>query len=467
MADQPHLLILISDQHNASIMGAAGDRVQTPWLDDLSERGTRFETCYCNHPLCVPSRSSFLTSRYTHELEVWGNGSSLSSNIPTFAHGLGAAGYHTVLVGRMHFVGGDQHHGFAERRLGDVSSGHIATNRAEYRWRGFFGIRESVENAGPGVAHDLAFDQAVAMEACRVIRDHEESGNPRPLCLVASFYSPHDPYRVYEEYYEPYAAELDEPTVPRHELHPAIGRYHELFASATPEQIGRARAAYRGKTTFLDYQLGMIMRTWRASRLADNDVTVYFSDHGDMLGEHGTWAKSVFYEGATRVPLIMAGAGIEAATCTEPVSLIDLGPTLLDLGGAEPLPRARGRSLRPLLAGETRESPAPPILAELLAGGVPSRMVRHGEWKLNLYDGLEPELFHLTEDPHEQQNLADDPAHAETLAELQALATADGWNPEQIRETAAVQAEHNRYIGNWVKRVKPEDTLTWGMPAPL
>ena len=118
----PNILFIQSDQHNPAVMGCYGDPVvETPNLDRLAARGARLTSTYCPSPICVPSRMSLITGRFPHENEVWTNDQSLDSAIPTYAHALGAAGYRPVQIGRMHFNGPDQLHGFAERHVGDHS----------------------------------------------------------------------------------------------------------------------------------------------------------------------------------------------------------------------------------------------------------------------------------------------------------------------------------------------------------
>ena len=125
-AQRPNILYIQSDQHNPNVTGCYGETtVRTPNLDALAARGTVFTNAYCASPLCVPSRTSFLTGQYPHESEVWGNSHILNSGTPTYAHAMGAAGYNPVQVGRMHFVGYDQLHGFAERYVGDHISNYF------------------------------------------------------------------------------------------------------------------------------------------------------------------------------------------------------------------------------------------------------------------------------------------------------------------------------------------------------
>ena len=116
----PNLLYIHSDQHNPYVTGCYGDPlVQTPHLDSLAAEGVVLENVYCPSPICVPSRMSMLSGRYPYENAVWTNSHILDSGIPTFAHAMGAAGYQPVLIGRMHSLGPDQLHGYAERLVGD------------------------------------------------------------------------------------------------------------------------------------------------------------------------------------------------------------------------------------------------------------------------------------------------------------------------------------------------------------
>src|SRR5262245_35184181 len=121
-AERPNLVVMMSDQHTRAVLGCAGDGVvRTPHLDGLARGGVRFAAAYAGPPLCIPSRATFLTGQQCSAIGVWSNACTLASDVPTFAHTLAAAGYETVLCGRMHFKGPDQRHGFARRIAGDVS----------------------------------------------------------------------------------------------------------------------------------------------------------------------------------------------------------------------------------------------------------------------------------------------------------------------------------------------------------
>ena len=472
ITSKPHILFFLTDQHSPRVAGCYGDPyVQTPTLDRLSREGVTFDACYCDNPLCVPSRMSMLTARHGHQLRIWDNNVALESTVPTLAHGLAIAGYRTVLVGRMHFVGGDQHHGFEERVVGDVTSGFPAMNRSEHRFRGFYGLRESLDNAGEGNSFDLVYDTTVAMEAQRIIRDHEVSGDPRPLFLMVSFYSPHDPYVMPARHLEPYRDLDDEPLDPAPENpHPYTRQQIRKYATVTRDQRRLARAAYRAKTAFVDDLMGQVLTAWRESPLAENAATVYTSDHGDMLGEHGLWAKCTFHEASARVPLILTAPGrLNAGTrISAPVGLIDFIPTLLDLAGAPPLPHAAGRSFWTALKGESRSWPEQVYSEQAFPGlGGPNRMVRRGKWKYIHHAKHDPELYDIEQDPDELRNLAAEAAFAKIVQDLKALVFADGWEPDAIASNVRLHQSEYAYLYHYARALEPKDPWQWGLPAQL
>lgn len=122
MTGRPNILYIMSDQHAARVMGCAGDTsADTPNLDRLAQSGARFARAYCPSPVCLPSRMSMLTGLRLHEQDCWTNDDILDSARSTWLNGLGAFGYHPVLIGRMHALGPDQLRGYVERPIGDHS----------------------------------------------------------------------------------------------------------------------------------------------------------------------------------------------------------------------------------------------------------------------------------------------------------------------------------------------------------
>jgi choline-sulfatase len=246
----------------------------------------------------------------------------------------------------------------------------------------------------------------------------------------------------------------------------------------TEEQHRTARAAYYGLTTALDRNLGRLFAALETAGLAQETVIAYTSDHGDMAGELGMWWKSSMYEGSVGVPLIWAlpdrllgeGGGAKGRTVSTLASVMDIGPTLIDLAGAPPLPHAAGRSLLPWLRGESASGWVDEVYAEMNGAFdvPPIRMVRQGPWKLVHFHGYEtPQLFNVEEDPHELRDRgADpDPTVQRVRQELHARARA-GWDPDALEATLARRAEDRAVITAWARTQRPHDPAHWTIDDP-
>lgn len=477
MKERPNVLLIMSDQHNPHVFGCVGDPiVRTPHLNRLAAQGIRFTSTYCASPLCVPSRMSFLTSRHPSDIGVWSNACMLPSDLPTFAHGLGAAGYETVLGGRMHFVGPDQRHGVERRLVGDVLSsfpggrspdlGHIPTGTTGQS-------RIAVEIAGPGRTAYQAYDVAVTDACCRYLKERDRSTDPRPFCLVVGFVLPHCPFICPKDLYEEYFDQIEIPALPPgylDRLHPAVRQWRERRGvnNLSDEQIRRARAAYYGLVTYMDQLIGQLIEALSTTHFSEDTVIVYTSDHGDMAGEHGMWWKSNFYEGSAGVPMIWSWPGhfAEGKTVSEVTSLLDIGPTLLHLGGAEPLPDIVGKSLIGFLTDASVPDWPDEAFSENYGGqgDRPGRMIRHGPWKLNLYHGYEtPQLFNLREDPDEFEDRANDPECAEIRQHLLDRVLS-GWSGDRIEQTLERRRRARNVLVNWTQAVQPADPDFWEAP---
>jgi choline-sulfatase len=469
----PNILVLMSDQHNPRVTGCYGDKVaRTPNLDGLAKRGVLFENAYCQAPVCVPSRMSFLSGRQPSENRVWSNGDTLPSDVTTFAHALGASGYETALIGRMHFNGVDQWHGFEKRLVGALSPQfpYIGYPLTKELFPGATNSsKASVTIAGPGKTAYQAFDEDVTKGTVQFLRDRK--AGDRPFCAVSGFVLPHSPFVCTKEDWDYYYDRVSIPKYPAgyfDRLHPALKTWRQRrgVEDLTDEEIRRARAAYYGLVTEFDRHVGRILGALREAGLEENTIVVYTTDHGEKAGENGLWWKFNFYDGSVSVPLIISyPAGVKGGQrVREIASMVDIGPTLCDFSGGEKMPMATGRSLRPLLEGRTAGWPNEAFSELPPAAGVPAtRMIRSGRWKLIHYDGMRPQLFDLEADPQEFNDLGESQAHAEVRARLQARVL-EGWSARVIEAELAQRAKHNELIRKWSMKVKPDAPQQWKAP---
>jgi choline-sulfatase len=186
-----------------------------------------------------------------------------------------------------------------------------------------------------------------------------------------------------------------------------------------PDKARERIAYYHACLTQMDEGVGTVLAALRDAGLEDDTIVIYTSDHGEMLGEHGLWQKFVMYEPSVGVPLMIRVPGLtRSAVCESPVSLIDLAPTLVDLTGVSPLPNLNGETLTPLLR-DPKSRRRSPVFAEYGLGTKnPKFMIRDGKWKLVHYPNDIDELYDLSSDPEEMNNLAATAAHRKVAAGL-------------------------------------------------
>mgnify|MGYP005841423947 CR=1 FL=1 len=477
---RPNFLIIMADQQSPHILGCAGDRlVRTPHLDRLAAGGVRFTATYCGSPLCVPSRMTFLTGRHCSEIGVWSNGCVLDSEILTFPAALAAAGYETVLAGRMHFTGPDQRHGFTRRTIGDVSqprwpAAKKGTLLGPIPMATTGQSAAAVETAGPGRTSYMAYDEAVTESACRFLAEWDRHAPGKPLALVVGYVLPHCPYICPRELFDYYHPRVRVPQLPAgyvDQLHPAerAGRERRGFDALSDEQVRTARAAYYGLVEYHDRLCGRVLDALRRTRFADNTAVIYTSDHGEMAGEHRLWTKSVLYEASVGVPMIWSWPGRFRAAAVEHrvTSLLDVGPTLVELAGAPPMKGVSGRSLAGLLqeGGEARNWPDE-ALAECCGYQADhlSRMLRAGPWKIICHHGFDrPQLFHLADDPEEMRDRGGDPACAAICQQL-LRRVREGWDPDRVARALAQSKERRQAAFAKAKAFATPTADFWDIP---
>ncbi|MCB0108213.1 MAG: choline-sulfatase, partial [Caldilineaceae bacterium] len=470
---QPNILIIQADQCAPQALPIYGHPlVKAPNLAALGNAGVVFENAYCNSPLCAPSRFSMLTGQLPSRTGVYDNAAEMPSHVPTFAHYLRNLGYQTILCGKMHFVGADQLHGFEERLTTDIYP-------ADFTWTPDWEQPErilewyhnmfSVVTAGQcAAANDLDYDDEVAFNGVRKIYDLARSADERPFCMVVSFTHPHDPFLVRPEHWQRYREdEIDMPAVqpPFEELDAHSRRLLDCFAideyEITEAHVRAARHAYYAAISYIDDKVGELMHALRAAGYGDNTIVIFTSDHGEMLGEHRLWYKMSWYEWSARVPLLVhAPARFAPQRLAQPVSLLDLLPTLVDMAtdgaGSALADPVDGDSLLPLLRGQSVAWSDRAVVGEYLAECVaaPSLMIRQGRHKF-IHCPTDPDqLYDLENDPNELTNLVAAPAQQDVVAAFRA-AVVTRWAVPTLRRQVVASQRRRHLVANALLQGKP------------
>lgn len=457
---KPNILIIMVDQLAPAFLPVHGfDLVKAPNIMGLAERGVVFDSAYCNSPLCSPSRAVFMTGQLPSRSGVYDNAAEFRADIPTWAHYLRRAGYRTVLSGKMHFCGPDQLHGFEERLTTDIYP-------ADYGWTpdwdhpeerpSWYHNMSSVTDAGLCVrTNQLDFDDEVVFAAERALYEHVRSPDKRPFCMVASLTHPHDPYAITQDYWDLYRDEdipLPRHVLPVEELDPHSRRLRHVCdmdsAEITDQHVRNARHAYFGAISYVDTNVGKLLKALEATGLDKETIILFTGDHGEMLGERGLWYKMSWFEGSARVPLIVSAPQLYRPHRVEAsVSLVDILPTLVDMadpGAASALTGIDGTSLLPHCLEQGGHDQ---VFGEYLAEGAvaPLLMIRRGRFKF-VHSPADPDqLYDLEADPAELRNLAAEGTHVETVAAFR-KEISTRWNIEAIDAEVRVSQHRRRVV---------------------
>jgi choline-sulfatase len=343
MNSRPNILVIQADQLAAKYLGAYQNPIaSTPHIDSLAANGAVFDSAYTNFPLCAPSRFSMMSGQLASTIGAYDNGAEFTSSTPSFAHYLRNLDYQTCLVGKMHFVGADQLHGFEQRLTTDIYP-------ADFGWTGdWTEVRPSFANdvvtftdAGVCLRNvQLEYDDEVCHRARRKIYDLARANDERPFLLFTSLTHPHDPFQCRPEHWQRYRHDdIDMPVVntAQEDMDPyslrLLAQYSLQGNPPTEEQVRVVRHAYYGAISYVDDIVGELIEVLKETGLYDNTVIMLTTDHGEMLGEHGLWYKKSFFEEACRIPLIVSHPQIEQRRIGANVSLVDLLPTLLEIAG--------------------------------------------------------------------------------------------------------------------------------------
>ena len=411
-----NLLVIVSDEHRRDAMGCMGHPiVKTPHLDKLATTGTIFDNAYAPSPICVPTRAALATGQYIHRTGHWDSAAPYAGQPRSWMHAVRDTGADVVSIGKLHFRSGEDDNGFSEEILPMHVVGGVGWTIGLLREDppSYDAAAELAADVGAGESEYTHYDRAITNAACNWLAEREQSD--KPWAAFVSLINPHYPLRAPEQFHELYKPEdMDLPIA--HErgqrsTHPELTHllsfwdYDRYFDA---QGIREARAAYYALVSFMDDCVGKVLASLDHAGLRDDTLIVYVSDHGDMMGDHGFWTKSVMYEASAGIPMIISGPGIASGRRSATgASLLDIAPTAADMFGADQFAQGlSGQSLASL--ANQPENKDRTIFSEYHDGGSSTGfyMVRWDDWKYIYYAGKPSQLFNLAADPNETSDLS-------------------------------------------------------------
>ncbi|MHC4873059.1 MAG: sulfatase family protein [Planctomycetota bacterium] len=427
-----NILLITADQLRYDCLGYRGVfPVKTPNLDKLAADGTIFENTYCSNPLCVPARASIMNGKNCYDHGVYYNDQGWSDELDTIPGVLSKNGYHTVSVGKMHFMPARKHYGF-DKRIADNSTDHknylerkglsenkppIKSKQDAYDWT-FRDVPTDLpdEDYLPFYVTESAVNE---LDLINHRRNCHPGGN-EPFFMWLSYLLPHVPCTPPEPYFSMYKPEDMPPLIKSEEELNTFSRqvtgWKDEWSFITDEHAQKLRAQYLGCITLVDDMIGKVIDKLKELGLYDNTLIVFTSDHGDYMGDHYMQQKAFFHDCSSRIPFFFTGPDVgKGKVVHELVSQIDLLPTILDYCGLileqkgieVDITTSDAISIKGALEGGELSKDRTMISESGILGY--SVMMRQGTTKINFYEDTgEVDIFDLENDPHELNNLGKD-----------------------------------------------------------
>ena len=480
MNERPNILLITTDHWAAAYLGVAGHpSIQTPTLDSMARSGTRFTNCYSECPVCVPARRTLMTgtTTRTHGDRIFQDMLPMP-DLPTMAQTFRDAGYQAYGVGKLHVYPQRDRIGFDDVILDEEG-------RTQYGvfddYEQFLGDKGYV---GQQFDHGMSNNQytmrpwhlpeethATNWATQQMVRVIKRRSPLRPNFWYLSYRHPHPPLVPLQAYLDLYRdIEIDTPPVgswaiDSKPLPYCLASGFSADENLTDIQARQARTAFYALCTHIDHQIRILIGTLREEGLLDNTIICFTSDHGDMLGNHRLWAKRLFYERSTNVPMIFMGRRNEPRIGVNVVSdrLVgwqDVMPTLLDLAGIDVPESVEGMSM----FGEAQREW---LYGEVSEDATATRMIRDKHYKLIYYPvGNCRQLFDLRTDPDEMTDLVAHPAYAETLARLTDSLVGElyGSDLEWIRDGELVGRPNQAYQPQPNRTLSSQRGVHWPPP---
>ncbi len=455
---KPNLLFLWTDEQRADTIDIYGNKkIQSPNMSALARQSVVFQNAYVSQPVCTPSRSTVMTGLWPHQSGCIQNNIPVGETTPALPELLGDSDYRTGYFGKWHL--GDElfaQHGFEEwRSIEDIYQKHFRPGRdrtaiSDYsKWLRSLGYKPDGEigEFSRKFASELPIEHSkpkfLETQTCDFLRRHRDE----PFALYVNFLEPHMPFfGPLNSLHKPEDVDLPvnfndlieetEPRQARNRVSKYAGNYSVGLDLSKEQGWRQLIARYWGLVNELDRSVGAILSTLAELGLDDNTIVVYTSDHGDMMGSHKLVEKSLMYQEAMRVPLMIRAPqlGLAPRVVEGHFSHIDLVPTVLDMMGAGVKGGLPGKSLMPTMRGE--KTALEPVFAEWNSatkepGGKamvdPSAraVITQDGWKLCLYDDDLHQLYDLNKDPGETTNVFTQPENREVITRLSGLI--HGW----------------------------------------
>ena len=436
---KPNILFIISDDLTATAVSSYENKAcKTPNIDKLASEGIRYTRAYTQYPVCGPSRASLMSGYYPTATRTYGYVSgrkNIGMERKTWTQLFKENGYYTARVSKIFHMGVPIDIENGSNGTDDEASWTERFNSQGPEWKAE-GEAELVQGNPTGTlprkggnvmtivkadGDDLVHsDGKTAQKAIELIKKHKNE----PFFLAVGFVRPHVPFVAPKNYFEPYPyqkilmpkkVEGDWNDIPKR----GINYVTSINGKMSSDQEKKAVAAYYASVSYMDAQVGKVLKGLKEQGLEDNTIIIFTSDHGFHLGEHSFWMKVSLHEESVRVPMIIKVPGKKPAVCNSFVELLDLYPTIAELAGIETSKHLQGKSL-----AKTIENPNHEVrkMAFSVSQGGKTFLLRTEKWAYIQYDedaksGIE--LFDMENDPKQFTNLADKAAYANTVSFFQ------------------------------------------------
>ncbi len=418
MKNTPNILLITCDQLRFDYIKSYGaDFMQTPHIDALADDGCLFENCYSLNPVCIPARYNILTGltarHHGFDDNYFGDmAKNVPYYLPTFPQILSDGGYETIAIGKLHFQ--------PERRLSGFdffyNMNEIAHTRESDDYHMFLkengyghidsphGVRTCLymqpqQSLLPLNLHGSCYVADKAIEYFNTVR------NRKPFMMWASFIHPHPPLNVPQGWEDMYKDKIPEPVKSKTPLSTLAKENIALGCLEDADTLKRTRELYASCISFVDHNIGRMIETLKQLDMYDNTVILFTSDHGEMLGDLGTFQKFLAYDASAKVPMILKPSKEMHVNKRESafVDLNDILPTFLDIAKLKYPDKYElyGESLLQLEGTKNRLYQ----YAEFQKNNKRWCMIRDKQYKYIYYYGDDDQLFDMINDPSETINL--------------------------------------------------------------